>query len=345
MAALPTIDLSAFRLDPTSSAGRDAADRLRDACHSPGFCYVTGHGVDPAIDRSLFEQMRRFFALGESARREIAIERSAAFRGYTITGDERTSGRVDWRDQLDFGPEQAAPADPGSVPAWHRLRGPNQWPTGLPTLRPVALSWMEAVTGVGLTAIRALAVGLGLTVDHFDAMFVPDSDVHVKLIRYPAGATSGQGVGTHHDSGLLTFIAQDPAQIGRGLQVLVDGEFVDAPPVAGSYVMNLGEMLQRATGGYLRATPHRVLSPGDGTPERLSAALFFNPRFESVFEPLALPAEFVEQGDGRTGGRTDEPVDVTGSPILASFGENNLKVRVRSHPDVAARHYPDVISR
>lgn len=331
---LPTIDLTAFRLDPTSADGRAVADQLRDACHSPGFCYVTGHGVEPAVDTALFEQMRLFFALDDSARRALAIERSAAFRGYTITGDERTNDRVDWRDQLDYGPEQVAPSDPTGVPAWHRLRGPNQWPPELPSLSPAALAWMDAVTGVGVTSIRALAVALGLAIDHFDAMFVPDSDVHVKLIRYPADSASGQGVGPHHDSGLLTFIAQDPDQVGRGLQVLVDGEFVDAPPLPGSYVMNLGEMLQRATGGYLQATPHRVMSPGDGAPERLSAALFFNPRFESVFE--ALPIEFTADAGA------DEPIDVAGEPILASFGENNLKVRLRSHPDVAARHYPDV---
>ena len=334
MSALPIIDLAPFCEAPASAAGRAVADELRDACHFPGFCYVVGHGVDPAIDAELFEQMRRFFALDETARREIAIEHSAAFRGYTITGDERTNGEVDWRDQLDYGPEQQAPTDPAGVPAWHRLRGPNQWPPELPTMAPAALAWMEAVSGVGLKAIRALAVALGLSIDHFDAMFVPDSDVHTKLIRYPGGGGTDQGVGAHHDSGLLTFIAQDPTQIGPGLQVLVEGEFVDARPVPGAYVMNLGEMLQRATGGYLRATPHRVLSPTAG--ERLSAALFFNPRFETVFEALPLPPEFAGAGDAG--------VDVAGAPILASFGENNLKVRLRSHPDVAARHYADVIT-
>ena len=78
--------------------------------------------------------MRTFFPLAEAARRHTAIEHSAAFRGYTITGDERTNGAIDWRDQLDFGPEQAAPLDPGSGPPWHRLRGPNQWPAELPSL-------------------------------------------------------------------------------------------------------------------------------------------------------------------------------------------------------------------
>lgn len=333
MSSLPSIDLGPFVRDPSTDDALAVAVALRDACHDPGFCYVTGHGVDPAIDAELFAGMRSFFSLDDRARRAIAIERSAAFRGYTTTGDERTNGRVDWRDQLDFGPEQTAPPDPSSVPAWHRLRGPNQWPTELPSLAPAALGWMHALADVGLTAIRALAVGLGLAIDHFDAMFVPDSDIHAKLIRYPAGGV-GQGVGTHHDSGLLTFIAQDPRQSGPGLQVKVGDAFVDAPSRSGAYVMNLGEMMQRATGGYLRATPHRVVSPPAGAAERLSAALFFNPRFESVFEPLPLGPEFA--------GRGDDGVDVSGAPIMASFGENNLKVRLRSHPDVAMRHYPDV---
>ena len=335
MATLPTIDLGPFRHDPSSDAARAVAIALRDACHSPGFCYVIGHGVDPDVDTALFDQMRAFFALDQSDREAIAIERSAAFRGYTIIGDERTNGDVDWRDQLDFGPEQNAPLDPGSLPPWHRLRGPNQWPAELPMLAPAALAWMEALSRVGLTAIRALAIGLGLRSDHFDPLFVPESDVHAKLIRYPARTDGHQGVGTHHDSGLLTFISQDLRHDERGLQVMVDDDFVDAPPVAGAYVMNLGEMLQRSTGGYLRATPHRVLSPCGS--DRLSAALFFNPRFESVFEPLRLGPDFA--------GRDDDGVDVSGEPIRASFGENNLKVRLRSHPDVAARHYADVGSQ
>jgi isopenicillin N synthase-like dioxygenase len=125
---------------------------------------------------------------------------------------------------------------------------------------------------------------------------------------------------------VLTFIAQQ----GQGLQVEVPDGFVDAPPMRGAYIMNLGEMLQRWTSGYLRATPHRVISPVGG--ERISVAFFFNPRFETVFEPIELPPELAAHAPG---GEHDKISD----EIHALFGENNLRTRLRSHPDVAARHY------
>ena len=154
-----------------------------------------------------------------------------AFRGYTILGDEVTDGRSDWRDQLDLGPEQPPPEHGPDDPPWKRLRGPNQWPAALPTMAPTVLRWMAAMDGVGITALRALAVGLGLPMDHFDRGFLPESDVHLKIIRYPSSTTDtgdSQGVGLHSDTGLLTFILQD--EVG-GLQVQIGGEMIDAPAV------------------------------------------------------------------------------------------------------------------
>ncbi len=327
--------MSGFLTDPASAEGVRFIEDLRNACHSPGFVYLSGHGVPKAINDDLMTVAGQFFSLTEAERRALAIENSAAFRGYTILGEERTNGRSDWRDQLDIGPEQSAPEPGATVPAWHRLRGPNQWPPSLPNMAGVVLRWMDALDHIGLTALRALALGLGQPIDHFDDGFVPESDVHLKIIRYPAvdGVQNSQGVGLHHDSGLLSFILQD--SVG-GLQVQINGEMVDAPPVHGAYIMNLGEMLQTATSGYLRATPHRVVSP-PGESERLSIAYFFNPRFESVFSPIDLPDELAKDA---VGGQNANPDD----PVHAIFGENNLKIRLRAHPNVAERHYADVLA-
>ena len=335
--SIPVLDVAGFTRDPTSSAGQDFVEDLGGALHEIGFVYLTGHGVEPALEQRLLEVSRRFFALPEAERRRIAIEHSAAFRGYTILGDERTNGASDWRDQLDVGPEQLAPDDPAVLPAWHRLRGPNQWPESLPEMAAIVLEWLAAVERLGLTTLRAVALALGQPIDAFDDGFVPRSDVHAKIIRYPsqespARSPGGQGVGLHHDSGISTFILQDGT---GGLQVQVGDDFVDADPIEGTYVMNLGEMMQSATGGYLRATPHRVLSPSDGS-ERLSAALFFNPRFETRFPAIELP-QAMRSSPSRPGGSDADP-------IHELFGENNLKIRLRSHPDVAARHYADVLA-
>ncbi len=333
MVDIPTIDLTPVRRDPESSAAASVAGELREACHGPGFAYLTGHGVDPDLETELWDASQAFFGLPDSQRQALAIGNSAAFRGYTILGDERTGGVSDWRHQLDLGPEQDAPAS-DAQPPWLRLRGPNQWPTALPGMQATVTTWMDQMEVLGLTALRALAIGLGQSSDRFDHGFEPNSDAHVKIIRYPAlndDADTGQGVGLHHDSGLLTFILQD--DVG-GLQVQLGDRLVDVEPIDGSYVMNLGEMLQTATSGYLRATPHRVQSPTAGR-QRLSIAYFFNPRYESRFDPVVLPAELAAEAPGAGQGMFDDPVHTL-------FGENNLKIRLRSHPDVAARHYADV---
>ena len=332
--ALPEIDLAPFMAAPQSAAGRQLVTRLREACHGPGFCYLVGHGVPAELDAAVMNVSREFFALPEAERRALAIASSPHFRGYTLLGAERTKGASDWREQLDVGPEEPATVVTRGDPPWRRLRGPNQWPARLPAMQPTVLAWMRAMDRVGLAVLRALALGLGLAVDHFDDVVLPRGDPHLKIIRYPAqprGAGTGQGVGMHHDSGLVSFVLQD--DVG-GLQVELDGTLVDATPKPGTYVMNLGEMLQAATNGYLRATKHRVQSPPSRR-ERLSVAYFFHPRLDAVFAPIALPPELAAQARG---GENVDPND----PIFATFGDNYLKIRLRSHRDVALAHYADL---
>jgi isopenicillin N synthase-like dioxygenase len=335
MTSLPELDMSGFLADPRGAKGRAFVAALRDACHGPGFCYLAGHGVPPETDRAVMSDARDFFALPERERRALAIANSPAFRGYTGVGDEITRDARDWREQLDAGTEEPALAPGRGDPPWLRLRGPNQWPKSLPTIRDAVVAWMRAMDAVGLAVLRALALSLGQRYDHFDSAVLPRGDPHLKIIRYPARSEqhdSDQGVGMHHDSGLVSFVLQDGV---GGLQVDVDGELVDATPRAGTYVMNLGEMLQAATSGYLRATKHRVVSPPRGQ-ERISIAYFFHPRLDCVFEPIALPPELAAQARG---GENADPND----PVFKVFGDNYLKIRLRSHPDVAAAHYPDVV--
>jgi isopenicillin N synthase-like dioxygenase len=340
MTSLPDLDMSAFMAAPHSAAGARFVAALRETCHGPGFCYLRGHGVPEPADAAIMRAAKDFFALPQPERDALAIARSPHFRGYTVLGGEITKGARDWREQLDLGAEEAALAVATGDPPWLRLRGPNQWPERLPAMRAAVLEWMGALDRVGVAILRALALGLGQPLAHFDSAVLPRGDPHLKIIRYPSqnagsqdrAARNDQGVGMHHDSGLVSFVLQD--EVG-GLQVQIDGELVDATPQRGTYVMNLGEMLQAATSGYLRATKHRVASPPPGR-ERISIAYFFHPRLECVFEPIVLPPELAAAAPG---GQNADAAD----PVLARFGDNYLKIRLRSHPDVAAAHYGDVL--
>lgn len=162
----------------------------------------------------------------------------------------------------------------------------------------------------------------------------PQPYTRVKIIRYPAQPEhggSGQGLGLHNDTGIITLILQDQIP---GLQVMSKGELVNVEPLPGAFVVNLGEMMQSATNGYLKATKHQVVSPPAGK-QRISIAYFVNPRLDARFEPVELPPELAIEA---TGGQNADP----NNPVFATFGANQLKTRMRSHPDVNEAFYADV---
>jgi isopenicillin N synthase-like dioxygenase len=332
MTTIPTLDLR--ELAPGASGRATALERLRRTVGTIGAFYLVGHGIDDEAAYRLFELTRRFFALPESERRAIEMANSPHFRGYTALGNEHTQGRPDWREEVDIGAERPARNEPGGPPYWG-LVGPNQWPAALPELRPAVLDWLEQMRGVAADLARALAESLGLARDHFDAAFSPDPHLLLKLIHYPGcgDEEDRQGVGSHRDSGFLTFVLQDVRE-GSGLQFFDGRTYVDVEPKHGAFVINLGEAFELATDHRVRATLHRVRSPRLGF-DYYSIPFFYNPRFDYVIEPIDVPANVLPPLDGAP------PVDPA-DPIFAEYGYNALKGRLRSHRDVAARFYRDV---
>ncbi|MBT5873446.1 MAG: isopenicillin N synthase family oxygenase [Candidatus Latescibacteria bacterium] len=330
---LPEIDIGAFLTDEGTVGAQECVEKLRGACHGPGFCYLVNHGIDGDLEAQVLNTTRRFFDLPESDRLAIRNTKSAQFRGYTRLGMERTNNVRDWRDQIDFGPERdVVPVGPDD-PLWLRLHGPNQWPPALPDMQDGMLLWMDQMSKLGTRVLRALALGLGQQKNYFDYLTGQDPEFLLKVIRYPhVPGESGQGVGLHQDSGLLTFILQDGVS---GLEVGIGNDTVKVEPRSGSMIMNLGEMLQIATGGYLRATKHRVVMPPEGS-ERISLAYFVNPALEASVVPVPLPIELALDA---VGGENTDPDD----PVFSVYGANKLKFRARSHPDVAAIHYPELV--
>ncbi len=331
---LPELDISNYLADPSSEKSLQFIDQLLKTCHGPGFFYLKGHGVAKDINNNAIATANKFFALPLAEREAIAIGSSAAFRGYTLLKNERTNGRVDWRDQLDVGPEEPAPNLCAEDPPWLQLRGPNQWPASLPDMSVSINAWVAQMQPVGLALMRALAVALGQDANFFDSRMTPDPYTRVKIIRYPSQPDevgSGQGLGLHNDTGLITMILQDSIP---GLQVMSNEKLVDVESRAGTFVVNLGEMMQAATNGYLRATAHQVVSPPPGQ-QRISIAYFVNPRLDARFEPIALPKALAAEA---TGGQNED----SENPVYSTFGTNTLKTRMRSHPEVADKFYANV---
>ncbi|GAA2040888.1 2-oxoglutarate and iron-dependent oxygenase domain-containing protein [Catenulispora yoronensis] len=315
---------------PTSSSENREHLRaaLRDAATDVGFFQLVGHGVTPGETAALTGAMRAFFALPEADRLSISNLNSPHFRGYTRTGDEHTAGARDWRDQLDIGTElPARPPGPGE-PAYWWLQGPNQWPVKVPELRTAALAWIDRLAGVSARLLHELLAAIGADPAFYDDAFAGHPHLRLKLVRYPGSGPdgTGQGVGTHKDYGFITLLLQDTV---GGLQVQrPDGTFLDVPPMAGAFVVNLGELLEVATDGYLKATSHRVVSP-PGARERYSVPFFYNPRLDAHIDPLEFPHSH------HAPGATDDP----SNPLYAEFGRNELKGYARAHPEVTRRFH------
>ncbi|GAA2224883.1 isopenicillin N synthase family dioxygenase [Streptomyces nogalater] len=328
---LPIIDLSAADRGPQARALLHA--QLHSAAHDVGFFQLVGHGVTGAETEALLTAMRAFFALPEADRLALDNVNSPHFRGYTRTGDERTGGARDWRDQLDIGAERPARVPgPGEPPYWW-LQGPNQWPAALPGLRTAALAWIDRLSAVAHRLLRELLTAIGAPAGFYDPVFGDHAHPHLKLVRYPGSAAdgTGQGVGAHKDYGFLTLLLQDAV---GGLQVQrEDGRFHDVPPIEGAFVVNLGELLEVATNGYLLATNHRVVSP-PGATERYSVPFFYNPRLDARIDPLPFPHA------AEAPGVTTDPAN----PLYAEYGYNELKGKLRAHPLVAERHHQDLLT-
>ncbi len=206
--ALPVVDLRA--------APGQLRDSLREAAHGVGFFYLTGHEVPAALSGRVLEAARGLFALPPADKDAIAMVRSPHFRGYTRLGGELTRGEVDWREQIDIGPQRPPIGGPGK-PDYLWLQGPNQWPAALPELPGIIDEWDAALSGVARTLLRHWAASLGSPPDVFDSAFAETPATLIKVIRYPARAATAQGVGAHKDSGVLTLLLAEPGT--RGLQV------------------------------------------------------------------------------------------------------------------------------
>ena len=269
---VPVVDLR----DPGAPR---AIDR---ACRSVGFFALTGHGIATSQREHLIDTAREFFALPAEVKRDVDLAHGGrAWRGWFPLGDELTSGVADLKEGYYFGRE--LPPDP------RPLHGPNIWPAAVPALRDAVLGWMAAMETLGQRVLSAMAVGLGLDADWFRTHLTADPTALFRIFNYPphppelALRSDRWGVAEHTDYGLLTLLTHDGT---AGLEVRVDGGWAAVPNDPDLIVCNLGDMLDRLTGGTYRSTPHRVRN--DSSRDRISLPFFLDPSWDATIEPLPL---------------------------------------------------------
>ena len=275
--------------DATEASLADTAAQIDAACRSVGFFSIVGHGISISLQEQLEEAAHRFFTLSDAAKAENSMARAgAAWRGWFPVGGELTSGVPDRKEGIYFGIEH--PPDHPRVLDATPLHGPNQFPAGSDDLRVAVLDWLDALRPVADGVMRGLALGLGLPADWFEQHLTSDPTVLFRIFHYPPADPGSEvdtwGVGEHTDYGLLTLLAQD---LLGGLQVrAVDGAWIDVEPMPGTIVCNLGDMLERLTGGRYRSTPHRVRN--NSGQSRLSFPYFFDPSWDATVPTLPIDA-------------------------------------------------------
>lgn len=290
---LPVIDVAPLVQGAADCS--EVAAAIDAACRDAGFFYVRGHGVPDDLQDRLDGAARHLFALPTEAKARVAMANGGrAWRGWFPLGGELTSGRPDHKEGMYFGAE--LPPDDPRVRRGLPLHGPNLFPAEVPALRAAVLAYLDAMTALGHALLRGIAAALGLDPGWFEHELTADPLVLFRIFRYPPGpAPHGDawGVAEHTDYGLLTILRQDQA---GGLEVHAPGGWVEAPPLPGTFVCNLGDMLERITGGRYRSTPHRVRNTG--TADRLSFPFFFDPGWDAPI--VAAP---VQAGDPLPQGR------------------------------------------
>jgi isopenicillin N synthase-like dioxygenase len=279
VSVIPVIDVSGL----VAGTGDRVAEDIGRACREYGFFYVVGHGVDVPLQDRLERASRQFFDQDPEAKLEIAMARGGkAWRGYFPVGGELTSGRPDQKEGIYFGAE--LDPDHPRVRAGTPLHGANLFPSRPAELRPLVLEYMSALTRLGHSLMAGISLSLGLEASYFASRYTADPLILFRIFNYPPAKAGDDlfGVGEHTDYGLLTILKQD---MSGGLEIKIGSRWVDAPPIENAFVCNLGDMLDRMTGGRYLSTPHRVRNPAGH--DRLSFAFFFDPDFDAVVQPIA----------------------------------------------------------
>ncbi|KAL9022188.1 MAG: hypothetical protein Q9185_000588 [Variospora sp. 1 TL-2023] len=350
--SIPILDLSKAQSSLTKPSFLDS---LRHALLEVGFLYIKNTGISDGLIEDVIKQGKAFFDLPEEKKLEVQMKNAPSFLGYNKLGNEVTASKTDWREQIDLSTPHALPTS--SDPLYYNLLAPNQWPdpTFLPSFRSTLESYIRQMSTLSTAFTSLVAEAINLPPAAFDRFFDADQQHKVKIVKYPDIASlpedqrsQQQGVGPHKDSMLTSYLLQASHHPGLQAQNLA-GEWIDCPPIPGTLVVAIGQGLEALTHGVCASTTHRVLSPLAGEGPRFSIPFFQGVSYDATFESVDVPEAILKMKEEivrkRQGERTDDVEFTFRKGMWAHLGEATLVNRVRSHPDVGERWYPEILAR
>jgi isopenicillin N synthase-like dioxygenase len=283
---IPLIDLSDLG-NADVGRRREVAHKIRAACERVGFLYVIHHGVAQGLLDAVFDSSREFFALPSAEKLAYDINRGTRHRGYcargTLNADINNPDAVDLQEAFEVSLE--LPADDPDYLAGNPMYGPNLWPAAPAAFKPRVNAYVEEMIRVGRLLFRGFALALGLD-EHWFEDKISKPMAQLRLIHYPPQPpgpidASSIGIGAHTDYECFTILAQT----AEGLQVRnAAGRWINAPPVPGALLINIGDCLERWTNDRFRSTLHRVVNLSGG--DRYSLAFFFGADFQATIQCL-----------------------------------------------------------
>lgn len=275
---IPVVDISA--LGGGDAADDAAVDAIGRACRDVGFFYVAEHGIADGVITDLHTQAQHYFARPDAEKSNHML--NARMRGYLPLDYDSYPGEA----------TQAKSRQEGFWMGYERperrdnpFDGPNRWPNGAAALQAAMSEYFAACDSLADRLWRAFARALGQGAETFSTIAHPAQSL-LKLNHYPPQdnpvSLSHIGVVPHADSGAFTILWQDG---NGGLEVeSKSGEWVGAPPIDGTFVINLGNLMQIWTDGVFSSTPHRVINRGNV--DRYSIPFFIYPAWNAPVTPL-----------------------------------------------------------
>lgn len=278
-ATLPVIDVSALHEGGDVAA---VARALGRAARTSGFFYVAGHGVPQALIDGIFDASRRFHALPRPEKMRHWCGFTRHHRGYVPLEENGREfpRRINMNEAWDMSFE-APPDHPDYLAGW-RMTGPNVWPD-LPGWRETVSAYYDAVFALGRRMMDALALELGVDPQELRRQITcPTSQL--RMLRYVPNdlpqTKDTVGIDAHSDFECFTILLQG----GPGLQVMnAEDVWIEAPPIPGTFIVNIGDIFEAWSGGRFRSTQHRVVNTGA---ERYSFPLFFGLDYHATVQPL-----------------------------------------------------------